>query len=136
MDEHEWIELLQLRRMGSVYYFTLAATCSVCLGHYLRQLLREFVVQGRDHAVKEMFIVCPFMYWRVVRATFGDQQVYRSVTMSPVQTQQYLLQQSKQGWPKPYSWGRSSSSSSSLPIAYILLKQKEDFPSCKTDYQL
>ena len=94
---------------------------------FLRQLLQGFVIHGRDHAINEIFIFCPFMYWKVVKATFGDQQVYRSITFSPIQTQQYLLQQSKQGWLRFYSWGRSSSSSCSLPIAYVLLKQKKDF---------
>ena len=93
---------------------------------YLRQLLRRFVVHGRDHAINEIFIFCPFMYWKVVRATFGDQQVYKASTVSPMQSQQFLLQQSKQGWLKRYSWG-CSSLKSSLPVAYILLKQKKNF---------
>ena len=38
---------------------------------FLKQLLRGFVVHGRDHAINEMFIFCPFMYWKVVRATLG-----------------------------------------------------------------
>ena len=97
---------------------------------YLRQLLQGFVVHGRDHAVTEIFIFCPYIHWKVVRATFGEQQVHRSVTMTPTQTQQYLLQLSKQGWLRHYSWGRSSSSSS-LPIAYILLKQKKDFQAAR-----
>ena len=83
---------------------------------FLRQLLRGFVVHGRDHAINEMFMFCPLMYWQVVKATFGDQQVYRSV--SPMQTEQFLLQQSQQGWLKR---GRTTSSSS-LPIAYVLLR--------------
>ena len=29
---------------------------------YFRQLLRGFVVHGRDHAINEVFIFCPFMY--------------------------------------------------------------------------
>ena len=93
---------------------------------YLRQVLRGFVVHGRGHAINEMFIFCPLMYWKVVRATVRDQQVYKAFTMSPMQTEQRLLQQSKQSWLKRYSWGRSSSKSS-LPIAYILLKQKKNF---------
>ena len=99
---------------------------------YIRQLLRGFVVHGRDHAINEIFICCPFMYWcpfmygKVVRATFGDQQVYKATTMSPMQSEQFLLQQSKQGWLKRYSWS-CSSLKSSLPIAYILLKQKKNF---------
>ena len=93
---------------------------------YLRQLLRGFVVHGRDHAINEIFIFGLFMYWKVVRATFGDQQVYKASTVSPMQSQQFLLQQSKQGWLKRYSWG-CSSLKSSLPVAYILLKQKKNF---------
>ena len=61
-----------------------------------------------------------------VRAIFGDPQVYRSSTMSPMQAKQFLLQQPKQGWLKQHSW-RCSSLSSLLPIAYILLKQKKGF---------
>ena len=91
---------------------------------YLRQL-QGFVIHGRDHAINEIFIFCPYINWKVVKATFGDQQVYRSITLSPMQTQQYLLQQSRQGWLRFYFWGRTSSSSSSLPIAYILLKKRK-----------
>ena len=93
---------------------------------FLRQLLRGYVVHGRDHAINEMFMFCPLLYWQVVKATYGDQQVYRTVSMSPMQTEQFLLQQSQQGWLKRYPWGRTMTSST-LPIAYILLKQKKHF---------
>ena len=83
------------------------------------------MVRGRDHAITEVFIFGPFMYWKVVRSTFGDQQVCRSITMPPMQAEQFLLQQFKQGWLKRYSWG-CSSMASSLPTAYILLKQKKE----------
>ena len=97
---------------------------------YLRQLLRGFVVHGREHAINELFILCPFMCWKVVRSTFGDQQVCRSIKMFPMQAEQFLLQQCKQGWLKRYSWG-CSSMSSLLPIAYILLKQKKEFQAVR-----
>ena len=93
---------------------------------FLRSLLQDFLVHGRDHAINEIFIFCPYMYWTILRNTFGDQQVYRSISLSPSQAQHYLLQQSKQRWLQRYPWGISSRTSS-LPVAYILLKQKKQF---------
>ena len=101
----------------------------------LRSLLQDFLVHGRDHAINEIFIFCPYMYWKVLRTTFGDQQVYRSISLSPSQTQQYLFQQSKQRWLKRYPGG-SPTRTSSLPVAHTLLKQKKQFQSCAPDHQL
>ena len=93
---------------------------------YLRQLIRDIVVHGRDHALQEIHIVCPWMYWQVVHKTFADQEVYRSVTMSPAQTEQFLVQQSRQSWLKKYKWGFSSKNFSML-IAYAS-KEEEAVP--------
>ena len=60
----------------------------------LRQLLRNFVIHGRGHAINELHMYCPLMYWQVIRETVADQQVYRRISMSP--------KQSKQGWLKKY----------------------------------
>ena len=43
---------------------------------YLRTLVDELVVQGRDHAATHIHVYCPFLYHHVPRSTFGDPKVY------------------------------------------------------------
>ena len=38
---------------------------------FLRFLLQDFLVHGRDHAINEIFIFCPYMYWKILRNTLA-----------------------------------------------------------------
>ena len=43
---------------------------------YIKSVLTGFVVQGRDHAPNHLHIFCPLLYWRILKSTFGDEEVY------------------------------------------------------------
>ena len=50
---------------------------------YLRTLVDELVVQGRDHAATHIHVYCPFLYHRVLKSTFGDPNEYTKRNMTP-----------------------------------------------------
>ena len=119
----EWQEFLQEQWIQHVpYSWTSVKQDDV---KFLRSMLGQFVVHGRDHALNEIHIFCPLFYWQVVCSTFGDLQVYRPVCLSPSETQQHLIALSRQSWLRPYRWGINRSAD--VPSAYILLKQKKSF---------
>ena len=99
------------------------------IGHsdiqYLRKIMQQFVVHCRDHAATAIFVYCPFLYWTVLKKTFGDSSVYTHLTLTPPQATQYLQQLTHQPWLQKYKWAYNTNSD--CPTAYILLKQKKQF---------
>ena len=91
---------------------------------FLKSVWQGFVVHGRDHAPFEAHVYCPRFFHSVLVATFGE-SVYRRLTFSISQTQQYLAKMSSRPWLKQYKWGISPTASQ--PASYLLLKRKKAF---------
>ena len=49
-----------------------------------------YVVQGRDHAPNHLHIFCPLLYWKSLKSTFGDEEVYTRSLLTPNQAQVFL----------------------------------------------
>jgi len=92
---------------------------------YLKSITKSLVVHCRDHAPSAIFVFCPYLYWTVLRRTFGDTTVYTQTTLTPTQATQFLQQLANQPWLRKYKWGCSSTNQ--CPTAYVLLKQKKQF---------
>ena len=52
----------------------------------LRNILQDFFIHGRDHALSHAHVFCPYFAWTVYKQTFADTAVYESLTMDPMQT--------------------------------------------------
>ena len=61
----------------------------------------------------------------IMQNTFGDSQVYQQLPMQPLQADEFLRATCSRPFLRRYKWGINLRSSS-LPIAYLLLKQKKD----------
>ena len=94
---------------------------------YIKSVLTGFVVQGRDHAPNHLHIFCPLLYWRILKSTFGDEEVYTRSLLTPNQAQNFLATMARKPWLKPYRWGVQEAAK--LPCSYLLLKQKKNFLS-------
>ena len=92
---------------------------------YLRTLVDELVVQGRDHAATHIHVYCPFLYHHVLRSTFGDPKVYTKRNMTPTAARKYLSQVAAAGWLRKYR--RGIKEHTEVPTSYILLKAKKKF---------
>ena len=92
---------------------------------YIKSVLTGFVVQGRDHAPNHLHIFCPLLYWRILKSTFGDEEVYTRSLLTPNQAQDFLATMTRKPWLKPYRWGVQEAAK--LPCSYLLLKQKKNF---------
>ena len=92
---------------------------------YIKSVLTGFVVQGRDHAPNHLHIFCPLLYWRILKSTFGDEEVYTRSLLTPNQAQDFLAAMTRKPWLKPYRWGVQEAAK--LPCSYLLLKQKKNF---------
>eukprot|EP00439_Symbiodinium_sp_Y106_P057401 s2246_g8.t1 len=92
---------------------------------YIKSVLTGFVVQGRDHAPNHLHIFCPLLYWKILKNTFGDEEVYIRSLLTPNQAQDFLATMTKKPWLKPYRWGVQEAAK--LPCSYLLLKQKKNF---------
>eukprot|EP00439_Symbiodinium_sp_Y106_P006485 s8883_g1.t1 len=91
---------------------------------FLRNILDGFFVHGRDHAITHTNVFCPLFTWQVYKATFGDTQVYEMLSLDISQAIVFLQESTRQTFLKNYSWGVNLRSSS-IPIAYLLLKRKK-----------
>ena len=92
---------------------------------YIKSVLTGFVVQGRDHAPNHLHIFCPLLYWRILKSTFGGEEVYTRSLLTPNQAQDFLATMTRKSWLKPYRWGVQEAAK--LPCSYLLLKQKKNF---------
>ena len=95
---------------------------------FLRSLLQDFLVHGRDHALMRS----SFSAGTCTGKSFVTPLVINK-SIDPFLCHQYLFQQSKQRWLQRYPWGISSRTSS-LPVAYILFKAEEAISSCAPDH--
>ena len=82
---------------------------------YVKSVLNGFVVQGRDHVPNH----------KILKSTFGDEEVYARSLLTPNHAQAFLGQLTKKPWLKPYRWGVQETAK--LPCSYLLLKQKKQF---------
>ena len=92
---------------------------------YIKSVIAGYVVQGRDHAPNHLHIFCPLFYWKILKSTFGDEEVYTRSLLTPNQAQVFLATLTKKPWLKPYQWGVQETAK--LPCSYLLLKQKKQF---------
>ena len=82
-------------------------------------------MQGRDHAPNHLHIFCPLLYWKILKNTFGDEEVYTRSLLTPNQAQDFLAAMTRKQRLKPYRWGVQEAAK--LPCSYLLLKQKKNF---------
>ena len=64
-------------------------------------------------------------YWKILKSTFGDEEVYTRSLLTPNQAQVFLATLTRKPWLKPYQWGVQETAK--LPCSYLLLKQKKQF---------
>ena len=92
---------------------------------FLRALVADLVVQGRDHAAAHIHIYCPFLYHHVLKSTFGDPKVYTRRNMTPTAAQKHVTQIAASAWLRKYRWGIREHTD--VPTSYSLLKAKKKF---------
>ena len=97
---------------------------------FLRNILKDFFIHGRDHALSHAHVFCPYFAWTIYKKTFGDTMVYESLLMSPMQASVFLSLSTKKRFLKTYKWGINATTSS-LPIAYLLLKRKKQYKAAR-----
>ena len=67
----------------------------------------------------------PCSIGRILKSTFGDEEVYTRSLLTPNQAQDFLATMTRKPWLKPYRWGVQEAAK--LPCSYLLLKQKKNF---------
>ena len=72
---------------------------------FLRTLVADLVVQGRDHAAAHIHVYCPLLYHHLLQSTFGDPKVDTRRNMTPTAPQRRLSHIAASGWPRKYRWG-------------------------------
>ena len=97
---------------------------------FLRKIPDGFFIHGRDHAVAHVHVFCPLFVWRVYRKTFGDPEVYERLPLTYSQASVFLKMTTRKALLTRYKWGFRASEPS-IPIAYILLKQKKSFQAAR-----
>ena len=60
---------------------------------------------------------CPLLYWRKLKSTFGDEEVYTRSPLTPNQAQDFLATMTRKPWLKPYRWGVQEAAK--LPCSYL-----------------
>ena len=97
---------------------------------FLSESLSGLFIHGRDHAITHGHAFCQRLAWETYKATFGDTNVYEQLPMQPSQAEAFLRSTTSRMFLRRYKWGVNLRTSS-LPIAYILLKQKKDFKAAR-----
>ena len=97
---------------------------------FLKESLCGLFIHGRDHAITHGHAFCQHLAWETYKATFGDTNVYEQLPMQPSQAEAFLRSTTSRLFLRRYKWGVNLRTSS-LPIAYILLKQKKDFKAAR-----
>ena len=97
---------------------------------FIKHSLQDLFIHGRDHAITHGHAFCPQFVWQTYKKTFGDTHVYERLPMQPSQAQEFLLSTCSRSFLQRYKWGINLRTSS-LPIAYLLLKQKKDFKGAR-----
>ena len=86
-------------------------------------------MHGRDHALSHCHAYCPWRFWKTVRDTFEDPEVYQTCMLERTALLQFLNSLTRQSWLRPYQWGIRRDAP--LPTAYILIKQKKQFKAAR-----
>ena len=86
----------------------------------------RFRNSGEGPCPRPFTFICARFYWRILRSTFGDLSVYQPSALTPSQARAFLQHQSQKPWLKKYSWGVHPNAD--VPISYLLLKKKKQFP--------
>ena len=97
---------------------------------FLRNVLLDVFIHGRDHALSHAHVFCPYFAWTVHKQTFGDAAVYESLTMNPTQASVFLSLSAKKQFLKRYKWAINTTTSS-LPLAYLLFKRKKQYRAAR-----
>ncbi len=97
---------------------------------FIKESLGGLFTHGRDHAINHGHAFCQRLTWETYKATFGDTNVYEQLPMQPSQAEIFLRSTTSRLFLRRYKWGVNLRTSS-LPIAYILLKQKKDFKAAR-----
>ena len=92
---------------------------------FLRSVFGPLVVHGRDHALSHCHVYCPWRFWKTVRDTFEDPEVYQTCPKERTSLIQFLDSITRRPWLRPYKWGICKDAS--LPTAYVLIKKKKQF---------
>ena len=97
---------------------------------FLKQVMAPFFVHGRDHAITHCHVYCPMFAWTIYKKTFGDPLVYERTSLSVPQAKLYVDLTTHKTFLKKYKWGMDLKRST-LPIAYLLFKQKKQYKSAR-----
>ena len=97
---------------------------------FIKNSLQDLFIHGRDHAITHGHAFCQQFVWWTYKKTFGDTQVYERLLMQPSQVDEFLRATCSRPFLRRYKWGINLRTSS-LPIAYLLLKQKKDFQGAR-----
>ena len=97
---------------------------------YLKKVVKDFFVHGRDHAVTHCHVFCQRFAWAIYKKTFGDPQVYERLSFTIPQAKVYVDLTTKRTFLKRYKWGMNLSRST-LPIAYLLFKKKKQYQAAR-----
>ena len=92
---------------------------------FLRTLVADLVLQGRDHAAAHIHVYCPLLYHNVLKSTFGDPKVYTRRNMTPTAAQRHLSHIAASGWLRKDR--RGIRQHTEVPTSYILLKAQKKF---------
>ena len=97
---------------------------------FLKESLRGLFIHGRDHPITHGHVFCQRFAWETYKVTFGDINVYEQLPVQPSQAEVFLRSTTSRPFLRRYKWGVNLRTSS-LPIAYILLKQQKDFKAAR-----
>ena len=95
---------------------------------YLKKVMKDFFVHGRDHAVTHCHVFC--QRFAIYKKTFGDPQVYERLTFTIPQAKIYVDMTTRRTFLKRYKWGMDQVRST-LPIAYLLFKKKKQYQAAR-----
>ena len=72
---------------------------------FVRAVIGPLVVHGRDHAPSHCHVYCLWRFWKTVRDTFEDPEVYQSCPLERTLLIQFLGSITRRPWLRPYKWG-------------------------------
>ena len=96
---------------------------------FIRAVTGPLVVHGRDHALSHCHVYCPWRFWKTVRDTFEDPEVYQTCPLERTSLIQFLDSITRRPWLRPHKWGIRKDAS--LRTAYVLVKQKKQFKAAR-----
>jgi hypothetical protein len=95
----------------------------------VKSLFPGCIFHNEDHKNQLLCIYCPLRYFAMITKTFGDDQVFTTLEITPAVLRQSLPLQISKRLLKKYHWGFNLSGS--LAQGYILPKGKKQYTSAR-----